>query len=80
MTVETPSIYLDFNDHDGRYLFLQCNGTKANLQKFAIVLEEGLVLRVSDGNLAATGTVTSSAEHSQWVIDVDPRDVVDLHD
>lgn len=78
--VTHPTIYVDFNDHNGRYLFLGCNGTKADLQKFGVVLKEGLVLRVSDGDLAATGTVKWSPEFSQWVIDVDPSDIVDLHE
>ena len=74
-----PTIHVDFNDHNGRYHFLECKGTKDDLQKFRIVLKEGLVLRVSDGDLAATGTVKWSSEFSQWVIDIDPRDIVDLH-
>lgn len=60
-----PTISVDFNDHNGRYHFLTCNGTKADLQKFGVVLKEGLVLRVSNGDLAATGSVKWSAEFSQ---------------
>jgi hypothetical protein len=74
-----PTIFVDFNDHNGRYHFLTCNGTKTDLQKFGVVLKEGLVLYVSDGDLAARGTVKWSPEFSQWVIDIDPKEIVDLH-
>jgi len=36
--------------------------------------------RVSDGDLAGTGTVKWSPEFTEWVIDIDPRDIVDLHE
>ena len=63
MNEVTPqTVYADFNNHNGRYLLLSCDGTKADLKKRGIVLREGLVLRVSDGDLAATGTVKWSPE------------------
>jgi hypothetical protein len=44
------------------------------------VLREGLVLRVSDNDLAATGTVKWAPEFAEWVIEIDPRNIVDLHE
>ena len=78
--VTPQTVYADFNNHNGRYLLLSCDGTKADLKKRGIVLREGLVLRVSDGDLAGTGTVKWSPEFTEWVIDIDPRDIVDLHE
>ena len=48
---------------------------QADLLKFGITLTEGLKLRVSDGDLVATGVVKWSREFSQWVIDIDPKDI-----
>jgi len=75
MTVIHPTIYVDFNNHNGRDHFLGCHGTQSDLQKLGIALTEGLKLRVSDGDLVATGVVKWSREFSQWVIDIDPKDI-----
>lgn len=81
MTEETvQTVYADFNNHNGRELILSCDGTRADLKKLGIELREGLVLRVSDGDLAGTGTVKWSPKFAEWVIDIDPRDIVDLHE
>lgn len=72
------TLYADFNDHEGHRLRLRCNGTKADLERQAIRLQEGLEMRVSDGELAAQGKIHWAAEHQEWVIDLDPATYEEL--
>jgi hypothetical protein len=65
------TIYADFNNRDGDTLSLGCNGTKADLERLGITLQEGLPLRVSDGDLAAQGKVRWATARQEWVINVD---------
>jgi hypothetical protein len=65
------TVYADFNNRDGDSLGLSCNGSKADLDRLGLVLREGLRLRVSDGDLAATGQVRWVPERHEWVIDLD---------
>ncbi len=65
------TIYADFNNRDGDTLSLSCNGTQADLERLGITLQEGLPLRVSDGDLAAQGKVRWAIALREWVIDID---------
>ena len=65
------TIYADFNNCDGHSLSLSCNGTKADLERLEIKLQEGMPLRVSDGDLTAQGTVRWATTRQEWVIDID---------
>lgn len=73
-----PTIYADFNNRVDRYLRLSCDGTKADLERFGIVLRDGLVLHVSDGELATTGTVEWSSDLGEWVIVIDMHKVTEV--
>lgn len=70
------TVYADFNNHDGDTLSLSCNGTQADLERLGIALQEGLPLRVSDGELAAQGKVRWATALQEWVIDID-RDTME---
>jgi hypothetical protein len=78
MTVRMITLYADFNDHYGNTLGLSCNGTKADLERLGITLQEGLSLRVSDGDLSAQGKVRWAPELQNWVIDIDPDTMEEL--
>lgn len=73
-----PTIHADFNNRVGRCLRLSCDGTKADLERFGIVLRDGLVLHVSDGELAATGTVEWSSDMGEWVIVIDMHKITEI--
>lgn len=75
-----PTIYADFNDRRENALGLACNGTKADVERLGIILREGLALRVSDGDLAATGIVRWSEEFDGWAIVIDVYKIMDLHE
>ena len=47
-------------------------GTKADLERLGITFQEGLPLRVSDGDMAAQGKVRWAPALQEWVIDIDP--------
>lgn len=65
------TIYADFNNRDGHSLSLSCNGTKTDLERLQIRLQDGMPLRVSDGDLTAKGTVRWATTRQEWVIDID---------
>jgi hypothetical protein len=65
------TIYADFNNRNGDSLSLSCNGTKADLKRLGIALQDKLHLRVSDGDLAAQGKVRRVGSPQEWVIDID---------
>lgn len=75
---QMTTIYADFNNRNGDALSLSCNGTKADLERLGIRLQEGLPLRVSDGDLAAQGKVRWAAARQEWVIDIDWDTMEDL--
>jgi hypothetical protein len=68
-----PTIFVDLTTTTVAY-FPTCNGTKADLQKFGVVLKEGLVLRVSDGDLAATGSVIDRRINNAIMVAIPPRE------
>jgi hypothetical protein len=61
------TIYADFNNRDADgYLRLGNVGTIEGLSSSAVVLEEGLKLVVSDGDLTATIVVRMPGQESTW--------------
>ena len=66
-SMKTNLIFADFNNRDEEgYLRLNTVGTIADLKKFSIALEDGLRLRVSDGDLMATIVVRRPASDGIW--------------
>ncbi|MFA5685348.1 MAG: hypothetical protein WCY26_12550 [Thiohalobacteraceae bacterium] len=61
------TIYADFNNiaADG-CLRLNCDGTVADLNEQGIVLEEGVLLTVSDGDLIARVVVKNPSDEGVW--------------
>jgi hypothetical protein len=79
--LSTPRVYVDFSKRDGsKRLLLTTVGTREDLQRYKIDLQEGMILSVySDDagangktdNLLADGVVHYDAENSRWVLDID---------
>lgn len=65
--MSTSLIFADFNnrDQDG-YLRLNTTGTFEDLDRLSIILEDGLRLRVSDGDLTADIVVRRPAYEGVW--------------
>lgn len=78
MTNGVPTVYADFNNRIGNRLRLSCDGTKRDLANLGLTLQDGMTLRVSDGELAATGQVKWMSEWRDWFIEIDLNDIEDL--
>jgi hypothetical protein len=62
-----PCVYADFNDMLGpNSIALICRGSVEDISKQNIILEEGMKLSVSDGELFATGTVGKTKDGEGW--------------
>lgn len=77
MGCSPPVIRVDFQNSDkGGNVRLNTVGSVQDLSRQGIVLREGLVLRLVDGELTATGRVTRS-EEDLWAAVVDWNEVID---
>ena len=62
-----PFVFVDFNNiAENGQLRLDCIGTRDDLQRRGIQLEDGLVLDVADGDLYAKIVVRSAGESGPW--------------
>ena len=60
-------VFVDFNNMaEGGQVRLDCVGTRDDLQRLGVQLENGMVLEVADGDLAATIIVRSSSASEHW--------------
>ena len=74
-----PRIYADFNNADklGR-LRLNCDGTKADLQRLGIALAEGMQLMFYMEDIECCGMVTFSSTENLWVGLIDWSKIRDM--
>lgn len=75
-----PAVYVDFHnaDRDG-FVRLNTNGTRDDLDRLGIVLEDGLNLVVSDLEITIEGTVCSPGAEGVWRLLVDWEKVFRTH-
>jgi len=70
--VNKPLIYADFNNADSSgCLRLNCAGTREDLAKAGLQLQEGMQLIVYDEELEAEAQVHYSSEEQLWVARID---------
>ena len=74
-----PRIYADFNncDKEGR-VRLNCIGSRDDLERLGIPLEEGMELVVSDSELEVEATATFVVEESIWAAEFNPQRLRDV--
>ena len=72
-----PTLRVDFQNCDpsGR-VRLNTRGTLEDLASQRVQLAEGQALRLVDGELAALGSATFSADERLWVATVDWKEVI----
>lgn len=77
MSDALPVIRVDFqNSDENGYVRLNTVGSVQDLARQGVVLREGMLLRLVDGELAATGRVRRSKE-TLWVAAVDWNEVIE---
>lgn len=71
MSTMAHTIYADFNNCDiKKRVRLNSDGTKMDIKKLGIRLDEGMTLRICNGGLAGEGIVVFSEEEKIWVVEV----------
>ena len=78
--IADDAVHIDLNnaDADG-FVRLGTVGCIADLSRLGIVLTDGMMLRVTDGEISFVGTVRSPAEEGVWRLLVDWKNVLDQH-
>ncbi|MGH8431450.1 MAG: hypothetical protein ACREUF_13715, partial [Solimonas sp.] len=80
MTTMDNTIFVDFHNADAEgYVRLNTNGTLADLSRLGIVLQGGMSLQVSDGEITISGTVRVPGAEGVWRLQVDWKEVFSEH-
>jgi hypothetical protein len=76
----SETIFVDFHNADAEgYVRLNTNGTVADISRFGIVLQEGMNLSVSDGEITIAGIVHEPGAEGVWRLAVDWKEVFGKH-
>lgn len=74
------TVVVDFHNADVQgYVRLNTVGTVENLSRLGIVLEDGMSLRVSDGEIVICGLVRAPGAEGVWRLEVDWKQIFGDH-